>query len=78
MVIALSLFSPSIELIWNGVFIFNLPSFSNFLAISLLCSAPLNSFLLCTNVTFEIFDNSIAQSKAESPPPKIQTFLFLK
>ena len=44
----------------------------------MLCSAPLNSLLLCTKVTSENFDNSIAQSKAESPPPKIQIFLFLK
>ena len=27
---------------------------------------------------FEISDNSIAQSKAESPPPNIETVLFLK
>ena len=70
--------SPSIELIWKGVFIFNLPFFSNSFATDALCSAPLNSSLLCTNITSENFDNSIAQSKAESPPPKIQTFLFLK
>ena len=27
---------------------------------------------------FANFDSSIAQSNAESPPPKIQIFLFLK
>ena len=72
------LFLPSIELIWNGVFIFSLPFFSRSLANFALCSDPLNSSLLCTRVTSANFDNSIAQSKAESPPPKIQTFLFSK
>ena len=49
-------FSPSIDSIWYGVFIFNLPSFSNFFTISTLCSTPLNSFLLCIKVTSEVFD----------------------
>jgi len=29
------------------------------------------------NVIFENFESSKAQSKAESPPPKIEIFLFL-
>ena len=29
-------------------------------------------------MTLDVFDNSIAQSKAESPPPKMQTVLSLK
>ena len=29
-------------------------------------------------MTLDLFDSSIAQSKAESPPPKIETILSLK
>ena len=43
-----------------------------------LAGAPLNSSLLWTSVTFDELDNSIAQSSALSPPPKITTDLSLK
>ena len=51
--------------------------FCNSLTLSTLDCAPLNSSLLCIKVTFEVFDNSIAQSNALSPPPKITTDLSL-
>ena len=50
---------------------------SIFLSSPKVCGAPLNSSLLCINVTFAVLDNSNAQSKAESPPPKIDIFLPL-
>ena len=50
----------------------------NALTLSTLACAPLNSSLLCINLTLELADNSIAQSKAESPPPNIETVLSLK
>ena len=51
---------------------------SNTIAFSTESSAPRNSFLRCTNVTSVfIFAKKILQSKAESPPPAITTFLFL-
>ena len=39
--------------------------------------APLNSSLRCMSLTLELADSSIAQSKAESPPPNIETVLSL-
>ena len=56
----------------------NLLFFCNSLILSTLDWAPLNSSLLWIKVTFDDFDNSIAQSKALSPPPKITTDLSLK
>ena len=53
-------------------------SLCNCFTLSTLDCAPLNSSLLCINVTLEFFDNSIAQSSALSPPPKITTDLPLK
>ena len=50
----------------------------NVLTLSTLACDPLNSSLLCINLTLELADNSIAQSKAESPPPNIETVLSLK
>ena len=78
MVIDFNSLSLSIESIWQGVFIATFPSFSNFLISDNVCCAPLNSSLLCINVIFENFESSKAQSRAESPPPKIEMFLFLK
>ena len=56
------------------IFLFSLNSF----ILLTLAAAPLNSSLLWTSVTLEEFDNSIAQSRALSPPPKITTDLSLK
>ena len=60
-----------------GVIILILFWFFNSLAFSTESRAPRNSFLRCTNVTSVfIFAKKILQSKAESPPPAITTFLF--
>ena len=45
------------------------------------CSCPYDDFSECGDeycTADENFDNSSAQSKAVSPPPNIQIFLFLK
>ena len=67
-----------IESIWKGVFIVIFPWDFNFSNSFKVCGAPLNSFLLCINVTFEYFENSKAQSKAVSPPPNIEIFFIFK
>ena len=66
--------SPSIEASWYLVFMSTLPVF---LSSPKVCGAPLNSSLLCINVTFAVLDNSNAQSKAESPPPNIEIVVSL-
>ena len=68
-------FTSLIEYLVNNSIFF---SFSNSFIFSTLEGAPLNSSLLCINVTFEFLESSIAQSNALSPPPKITTFLSLK
>ena len=68
--------SPSIESSWHGVLIDILPSFSNFFISDKVWGAPLNSSLLWIKFIFENLDSSKAQSKAESPPPKIEIFFF--
>ena len=70
--------SPKIDLMLYGVFTIILPSFSFFLISFKVCAAPLNSFLLWIRVISFELESSKAQSKAESPPPKIDSFLFLK
>ena len=74
----LSIFlSPSTECNWYLVNISILPCFSNYLTLLMLAFAPLNSSLLCINLILELADSSIAQSKAESPPPNIEITLSL-
>ena len=53
------------------------PSFSNLFILLNVWVAPLNSFLLCIRVILLLLESSSAQSKAESPPPKMHIFLSL-
>ena len=69
---------PSIFVISAGVISRILFLFFRSLTFSTESKAPLNSFLLWINVTLAfILARYIVQSKAESPPPAIITFLFL-
>ena len=52
-----------------------LPAFESSFTLSTVAWAALNSSLLCIKLTFDVFDNSKAQSSALSPPPKIDTVL---
>ena len=71
------LLSPSTEFSWYWVSISILSCFSNSLTLWILAFAPLNSSLRCISLTLELVDSSIAQSKAESPPPNIEIALSL-